>query len=120
MTPASAVTQFNDCINRGDLDGLVALMTEDHAFIDSEGASVPGRAACTDAWRGFFQAFPDYRNTFTELRTDGDRVTVVGYSSCATPALDGPALWSAIVRDGKVAEWRVLQDTPESRAQLNL
>lgn len=120
MTPQGVVSDFNDCINRGDLDGLAALMTEDHAFIDSEGAAVPGKAACTEAWRGFFQAFPDYRNTFTELRTDSDRVTVIGYSSCATPELDGPALWRALVRDGKVAEWRVFHDTAEVRAQLNL
>lgn len=120
VTPPEVVRQFNECINRRDLAGLVALMTDDHTFIDVSNASVDGKAACTDAWRGFFQAFPDYRNTFTDLRADGDRVTVIGFSSCAVPELDGPALWRALVRDGQVAEWRVFQDTPLVRARLNL
>jgi ketosteroid isomerase-like protein len=64
--------RFNECINRGDLAGLVELMTEDHAFTDTLGATVAGKAACTEAWRGFFRAVSVYRNTFTEVRGDGD------------------------------------------------
>ena len=29
--------------------------------------------------------------------------------------LDGPALWSAKLRDGLIAEWRVYLDSPENR-----
>jgi hypothetical protein len=31
-----AVLAFNDCITRGDVDGLAGLMTDDHVFIDTE------------------------------------------------------------------------------------
>lgn len=47
-------------------------------------------------------------------------VVVVGYSECADPALSGPALWTVIIRDGMVAEWRVHEDTPEARASLGI
>src|SRR5689334_17541337 len=53
---------FNDSINGRDVDGLAGLMTDDHTFVDTEGGSVAGRRDCLDAWRGFFDSFPDYRN----------------------------------------------------------
>jgi len=112
------VQAFNACINARDADGLGSLMTEDHTFIDSEGASVHGKPSCLDAWRGFFDAFPDYRNTFTELSTHADIVTVVGHSTCSNKLLNGPALWTATVRDSRVAEWRVYEDSPANRAEL--
>jgi ketosteroid isomerase-like protein len=101
------VVAFNDRINARDLGGLTALMTDDHAFIDPAGATVTGKGACTEAWRGFFAAFPDYRNVFTTTVVDGNTVTVTGHSTCSEPALAGPARWTATVRDGKVARWQV-------------
>ena len=109
---------FNDCINRGDLAGLSALMSDDHVFIDSAGARVPGKASCLKAWEGFFSAFPDYRNHFERTRVDGGRVAVSGRSTCSDARLQGPALWSAEVRGGLVSERRVYKDTPSERARL--
>ena len=124
MTDASAaegvVVRFNDCINRREAHALAELMTEDHAFIDTEGAAVHGRTACVEVWRGFFDAFPDYRNTFASVTADGGVVTVAGRSDCSEPGLDGPALWRAVVRDGRVAQWRVYDDTAANRDELGL
>ena len=53
---------FNEAINTRDLDRLAGLMTDDHTFVDSAGGTVAGKPACVEAWRGFFEAFPDYRN----------------------------------------------------------
>jgi endonuclease VIII len=116
--PRSIAVAFNDSINRRDLDGLAALMTDDHRFIDTEGVVVAGKRACLDAWCGFFESFPDYHNVFTSLATDGDLVTIVGHSVCAEPSLAGPALWTATTGDGRVAQWRVYPDTPGVRAKL--
>ena len=103
-----AVRAFNDAINARDLDSLTALMTDDHRFVDSEGATVDGKAACTEAWRGFFAAFPDYRNVFDEVSSCAPGVVdIVGRSECSVTALDGPARWGAEVRDGQVALWQV-------------
>ena len=120
-TDASAVvTRFNAAINDGDLEGLEGLMTEDHAFVDSDGTRVDGRDACLDLWRQFFAGFPDYENVFESVTTDGDTVTVVGHSNCPDERLDGPAIWTAEVRDGKLAEWRVYEDTAENRRELGI
>ncbi|WP_228386541.1 nuclear transport factor 2 family protein [Ornithinicoccus halotolerans] len=119
--PWHVVQQFNDCITAGDADGLAQLMTADHAFIDSAGTAWRGRQACAQTWSGFFAAFPGYRNVFTMAETRSESVVVRGYSVCsAEPALDGPAIWTAVVRGGKVAEWHVHEDTAEVRARLGL
>jgi hypothetical protein len=95
-------------------------MPDDHTFVDTEGGVVSGKGECLAAWRGFFAAFPDYRNVFASLSADGDTVTIVGRSECSEPSLHGPALWTATVRDGKVAQWRVYADTFENRRRLAL
>jgi SnoaL-like domain len=95
-------------------------MTDDHTFIDTAGHAIRGKSMCLEAWRGFFTAFPDYRNIFDRLEVDHDRVAVVGRSSCSDVRLDGPALWAAKVRDGKLAEWRVYEDTPTNRHKLGV
>ena len=119
--PESVVVRFNEGINGRDLDVLARLMTEDHVFIDSVGGRVDGRQRCLAAWRGFFGAFPDYRNEFTSMvLTSSGMVTVAGRSVCSDPALDGPGLWTAKIREGRVCEWRVYEDTPEARARIGL
>ncbi|MCW2133109.1 YybH family protein [Arthrobacter sp. VKM Ac-2550] len=104
------VLAFNDAIGRRDLDALAALMTPTHRFVDASGAAIEGKAACIDAWRRFFAAFPDYRNIFDEVRATGNgRVEVQGRSECSVPELDGPALWQVSVRGGFIDEWRVTE-----------
>jgi hypothetical protein len=45
-----------------------------------------------DAWRGFFEAFPDYRNVWVNLKLTGDAVLALGHSICPNePGLNGPA-----------------------------
>ena len=38
----------------------------------------------------------------------------------AIAALDGPAIWTARIEDGKVSEWRLYEDTPANRARLGI
>ena len=118
--PKLVAVAFNDSINHHDLAGLAVLMTDDHTFVDTEGGVVAGKRDCLDAWRGFFESFPDYRNVFTSFAVRGDLVTIVGHSVCADPRLAGPALWTATIRNSQVAEWRVHPDTPDIRANLDV
>lgn len=118
--PTPVAIRFNDSINGRDIDGLASLMSDDHTFIDSQGGVVSGKQACLDAWRGFFESFPDYRNVFASLTARDDVVTAVGHSVCSEPSLAGPALWTARIRDDKVVEWRVYADTPEVRERLGV
>ena len=117
---ASVAARFNEAITSRDLEALDRLMTDDHVFVDTAGGTVEGRRACRDAWRGFFAAFPDYRNHFTAVVADGDLVAMAGRSDCSYPELAGPALWRAAIRDSRVARWQVLADTPANRRDLGL
>jgi ketosteroid isomerase-like protein len=120
MDAGEISVRFNDAINALDIKALAAQMTPDHRFIDTEGMIVDGKEACVGAWTGFFAAFPDYRNHFERLESRGDLAIIAGRSSCSDSRLDGPALWTARVRHGLVAEWRVYADTPENRATLSI
>jgi ketosteroid isomerase-like protein len=112
--PTAVVGEFNDAINRRDLDALAGLMTDGHRFTDGAGSHVDGKAACVDVWRGFFASFPDYRNVFTDVVHEGDGVvTVHGHSVCSMPELDGPARWRAVVVGDLVAAWHVTAGDPD-------
>ena len=106
----SIVGLFNEAINAGNVAALAELMTDTHRFIDSAGTTVEGKAACIDAWRGFFGTFPDYRNVFDNVEDVGGGVVVVrGRSECSFAALQGPARWRAVVRGGLVDVWQVFE-----------
>lgn len=99
--------RFNEKINQRDLEGLAELMTDDHTFIDNSGEITKGKDVMKEGWRGFFEEYPDYRNTFTCVTTQDNIVVMVGYSTCSYEPLDGPSIWTAKVRDGRISEWRV-------------
>jgi ketosteroid isomerase-like protein len=120
VDPRALTVKFNEHLNNRDLDGLAALMTDDHTFIDTANHAIHGKATCLDAWRRFFSSFPDYRNVFDWLVVEDDRVVVVGHSHCSDTRLDGPALWVARPSDEKLAEWRVYEDTPANRRLLGI
>jgi ketosteroid isomerase-like protein len=113
------VLQFNECINRRDLQGLAILMTDDHTFIDKANQAVQGKEHVVAAWQGFFALFPDYQNIFERVESRNSLVAISGHSTCSEKLLDGPALWTAKLKDEKVAEWRVYEDTPENRTLLD-
>jgi len=99
--------KFNEEINRQDLEGLADLMTDDHKFIDNSGKVTKGKDATKEGWRDFFERYPDYRNIFTCVAIQDSVVVMVGYSTCSCKPLDGPNIWTAKIRGGRVSEWRV-------------
>ncbi len=59
-SPLAMAISFMDCINRGDVDGQVALMHEDHELCIFDEPPTVGREANTPGWRGYAASFPDY------------------------------------------------------------
>ena len=117
----TAAVAFNEAINRRDLEALDGLMTDGHTLIDSDGNVLAGWNRVLEAWQGFFEAFPDYRNEWARVIPMGSTVIAVGRSVCSTePALDSPAIWTARTADGKLPEWRVYEDTPSNRSHLGI
>jgi ketosteroid isomerase-like protein len=112
--------QFNEYINKQNIDGLATLMTDDHTFIDSANNIIHGKEKSLEAWREFFELFPDYRNVFANLEPHNGFVVITGHSICSDKRLNGPALWTAKIKNNKVAEWCVYTDTPENRKRLDI
>lgn len=127
MSPAETVRLFIDQINARDVEGLSALLTPDHRFIDSLGSVIVGRETMREGWRQYFQMVPDYHIEITHSFTDGGDVALLG-SASGTYALDGrmnpadawqtPAAWHAVVRGGLIAEWQVYADNEPIRQRM--
>jgi ketosteroid isomerase-like protein len=121
MTPEATARAYVEAINRRDVERLCALMTEDHVFVDALGGAMRGRDAMRAAWDRYFAAFPDYWLRCAEVTSAGDVVGLFGRAGGTFREGDGrpadarrwesPAAWLAVVRDGRVAEWRVYCDT---------
>lgn len=119
MTPTQTVLAFIDRINAHNVEGLCALMSADHRFVDSIGHSFHGREGMQTAWEGYFAWFPDYQITVEDLLEQGELVLVTGRAS-GTYAVDGklpdenfwevPAAWKALVVDGQLTYWQVYAD----------
>jgi len=105
-----AALRFNERINQRDLDGLAELMTDDHTLIviaNNKGETTNGKNVVKEGWREFFKKYPDYRNTFSSVTVQDKIVVMVGLSKCSFKPLDGPNMWTAKIRGGRVSEWRV-------------
>ena len=111
---------FNECINNQELDGLTNLMSDDYTFIDSKNKIHPSKEDGIKGWGEFFSTYPDYRNNFSKIILKEDLVIIIGYSTCSYEPLDGPALWTARVRNDLIAEWRIYDDTQENREKLGI
>ncbi|UYP44236.1 hypothetical protein NEF87_000521 [Candidatus Lokiarchaeum ossiferum] len=114
------VKEFNNAINRRDIRKLASLMAEDHQFIDSENEIHKGKGSMVASWKEFFHLYPNYKNHFVKFYTEKNKVIIEGYSTCSHKVLDGPAIWTAIIVDQKIQEWRVYLDNSETREKLKI
>jgi ketosteroid isomerase-like protein len=77
-SPVDAVLAFLEQINAGNVDGLCALMTEDHLFADGLGNRMQGRESTRKGWAGYFRMFPDYRVPHAGVFSQRDVVAAFG------------------------------------------
>jgi len=121
---ADVAMAFVTKINEHDVDGLVALMTPDHVFVDALNATFRGADQMRQGWKGYFAMFPDYAIEVIDELDRGNLVAMFGKAR-GTFAVNGllprenfweiPAAWKAVVKDGLVAEWRVYCDNDPAR-----
>ena len=112
------VRSFVERINAHDPEGLLALCSSDHTFIDSLGNHLAGNQNLLHAWRGYFTLFPDYRIEITTLLNAGLYVaafgtasgTLAGASDTSHSYWSIPAAWLATIKDGRVSTWQVYAD----------
>ena len=124
-TSLATVLQFVHAVNAHDVDEMCNLMTNDHTFIDSLGNVVRSREQMRDAWRGYFEWFPDYKISVEQTLVDSETVVAFGHAE-GTYSVDDrlaeanhwqiPAAWRAKVLNGQLCEWQVYADnTPVVR-----
>src|SRR5208337_3660010 len=87
---SEVVEKFVDRINAHDVDGLVALMSADHVFIDSLGNKF-ARPAIETGWRQYFATVPDYWVRVDRVVTDEPALILFGAAG-GTYVVDGGAL----------------------------
>jgi ketosteroid isomerase-like protein len=123
----SVARRFVDRINAHDLEGIVALLTADHRFVDSLGTAFDGREMLRKGWSSYLRIVPDYRIEIEQVFAAGNDVVFVG-SASGTYARDGtlhasdawrtPGVWLARVRGRLIAEWRVYADNEPIRRRM--
>jgi len=118
--PKLIALQFNECINKQDLDGLSSLMTEDHTFIDREENVLTSKEKMIEAWKSFFKAFPDYKNTFNKIESKNNQVFITGFAYWSKENSFDPAIWSVVIENDLVKEWHLYYDTEANRNKLLL
>ena len=115
---------FVRAINRQNVEALADLMTEDHRFIDALDNQFEGREKMRAGWDAYFRMVPDYTIAVEETFCDGPVVVMLGRVR-GTYSPDGsikeenrwqaPAALRAIIKENKVAEWRVYCDNEPMR-----
>ena len=111
----SVTLKFVEVINAGDSDSLVKFQTEDFTLIDMEGDIYRGQ----DGWQGYFSEYPKYKIHVQHVLTSGTGVAIIGKTtgSHVPPEVEAKetVLWTAEIRDGLVAEWRIYSDIEEAK-----
>ena len=111
----SVALKFVEVINAGDSEELIKLQTEDFALIDMGGDIYCGR----DGWEGYFSAYPKYKIHVQHVLTSGKGVAIIGKTtgSHLAPEIEEneTVLWTAEIRGGLVAEWRIYSDIEEAQ-----
>ena len=112
MDPIEILRQWLAAINGHDVGGLKALMEADFVFVDAMGNRVESARTMERGWQGYFAMCPDYWIRNDDVAADGGTILLAGE---AGGTIDGeswriPAAWKAVIRDGRVMEWRVFAD----------
>jgi len=99
-------------INHHDVMALAVLMAADFLFVDSLGNRLEGAKSMEAGWRGYFAMCPDYWIRADHVMAEGDNMLLAGE---AGGTINGerwqiPAAWKAVIRDGRIVEWRVFAD----------
>jgi ketosteroid isomerase-like protein len=127
LSTSEVARRFVDRINAHDVEGLVALMTGDHVFVDSLGNRSP-RPEIESGWGHYFKMVPDYWVRIDKTISDGDTAILLGEAGGTYTAehrvakpedmWHTPAVWVARVVGTKVAEWRIYADNEPIRARM--
>jgi ketosteroid isomerase-like protein len=113
------VNRFVKAINDHDITEIINLMSEDHIFIDGMDNKSVGKRGMTEAWKGYFELFPDYKIEISDITEDESVIGIFGYVNATYKNLINelnsnfwriPASWKVIVENSKIKHWQVYCD----------
>ena len=96
------VERFIDAVNRRDLDGVGAVISDDFRIVDSQGEWLEGRDEVLRAHARFFELEPNFNLSAESKVARGDEVLVKGSVTASDPSLALDTLWKARVAGDKV------------------
>jgi uncharacterized protein (TIGR02246 family) len=106
VSAVEVVRRFQDAWNAHDVDGVMALMTDDCVFESTwpppDGERLVGQHAVRAFWERFFAQSPDAAIEIEEMFACGDRTTMRWRYRWDGGHVRGVDVY--VVRDGKVAE----------------
>jgi ketosteroid isomerase-like protein len=126
MPAVAVVISFIDRINRGDVEALAELMSDDHTLAVLDEPPLVGKAANIAAWRGYMSSYPNYIIYPHQLAESDGRVAVVGHTTGSHLGLPDEqeraltVIWIALASRGRLSLWRITEDTPQHREELGL
>lgn len=126
LPAVAAVISFIDCINRGDVASLGAIMTDDHCLIVFTEPAVAGREANIAAWSGYASSFPEYVIYPHRFAERNGNVAVVGHTTGSHLGLPDDKesqltlIWLAEVTSGKLRKWTLIEDNADNRRKYGL
>lgn len=106
MDALTVIERFNTAFNRRDVDAVMALMTDDVVFENTQpapdGERYEGAAAVRGFWERFFAESPNARFETEDQFAVGDRACVRWRYSWGDGHIRGVDVFR--IRDGKVSE----------------
>ncbi len=118
VDPKAVALEFVKVINAGDSQALIKLQTEDFTLIDMAGDVYRGR----DGWQDYFSAYPEYRIHVKHVLTSGKGVAIIGKTTGSQVPAEiedkETVLWTAEIRNGLIAKWRLYSDIGEIKAKM--
>jgi ketosteroid isomerase-like protein len=111
-----------DAYNRGDLAGMLALVTDDVVFVVSDGlpnaGTYRGPEGFTTMIEGWNEAWDEFRVEIEDLIEDGDTVimpvTQHGRGRGSGVEIQMQATYLMRVRDGRLRYWRMFESKDEA------
>lgn len=114
------IIEFVKQINNHNVEGIANLLTDDHSFVDAYGQCITGKEEMKKAWKVYFDWFPDYVISISEIIIGKQCTTMLGFASGTYKGIKNetnsfywrlPAAWKIIVENEKIKHWQVYCDT---------
>src|SRR5260370_4332713 len=101
-------------------------MSDDHRLLVFDEPTLDGKDANIAAWQGYVGSFLEYVIYPHKIMERDGTVLVVGHTTgshltlCDEGESRSRVIWRAIVHDGRLVLWQILEDPPDQRNTLGV